>query len=318
MWRRWQVWHKFWIRVVLPPLRLMPYRLAHLLLGLMGRLDLFLVPNQGKLYETAVRESAQRLGCDWDTGAVTRGLSRQTYLWRSRDLLLDRLTDARFDSLFRVSGLENLDGAFAREKGVILLASHFGSHVAISHWLFRHGYPLRWLGERPRLISDYMTRQFQTEGPLGQPGLFLSRKSTMTEGSSAILRAARVLEAGMILKLACDVRRSDAKTATVTFLGRQERFSTSWVNLAAMTGAPVVASFCRTDDSGTCHLEFHEPFTVPATAPRNGQATWWVQRAMNAIEEQVRKHPEHSNDYFFWKPVGDLSLSFSHRGKVAS
>ena len=193
MWQRWMVVHKVVLRTVLPVLRRLPYRLAHGFLSLMGRLDLRVVPHQTKLYESAVADMAKRLECDWNVRAVSRALARQTYRWRVRDLLLEGRSDERIAPLFRVSGRDRLDAALAEGKGVLLLANHFGSHVLMTHWLFRQGYPLRWLGEKPRNISSYLTRQFATDGPLGQANLFVSRTALTAEAASTVYHASRVL-----------------------------------------------------------------------------------------------------------------------------
>ncbi len=300
MWQRWMIVHKVVLQVVLPVLRLLPYRLSYKLLGVMGRLDLLVVPNQTRLYEDAVTQGGKRLRRDWDVRQVSRSLARQTYRWRTRDRLLDR-SNAQVAALFEVSGREGLDEALSRGKGVILLANHFGSHVLIAHWMLRQGYPARWFGERPRNISNFLSRQFAIDDTFGQSGLFLSRRGTRADATATILHAARALNAGMVLMLASDVRSSDSKAAHAEFLGQTMAFSTTWVNLAAMTGASVVPAFCRLDESGTHHLEFLEPFEVPPSARRSDCAGEWVRKALASVEERVRDYPEQSNDYFFWE-----------------
>ncbi len=104
MWKRWMIVHKVVLRTALPVLRRVPYRLAIRLLGVMGRLDLMVVPNQARHYESAVADGARRLGCDWDVWSVSRALARQTYRWRIRDLLLEGRPDCWVDPLFRVLG----------------------------------------------------------------------------------------------------------------------------------------------------------------------------------------------------------------------
>jgi lauroyl/myristoyl acyltransferase len=302
MWQRWMIVHKVVLKAVLPVLRRLPHRVSVALLGAMGRLDLLLVPKQGAMYEAAVADAGRRLGCDWDAKAVSRRLARQTYRWRTRDFLLDGHPDRQVARWFKVIGREHLDAAVAQGKGVVLLANHFGSHLLTSHWLFRQRYPLRWFSEKPRNVSKFMARAFATDGPLGQTKMFISRRSTPADAASSILRASKALNAGMIVKVACDVRWCGQHTARASFLGHEVTFSKTWVNLAAMTGAAVVPVFCHADDDGTYHLEFLAPYHVPKDVPRTGQDAWWVQSALNVVEERVRHYPEQSNDYFFWEP----------------
>jgi lauroyl/myristoyl acyltransferase len=305
--QRWMIVHKVALQAVLPVLRRLPYRLSVFVLGVMGRLDLIVVPHQARRYEQAVVDGARRLGCTWDVRAVSRALARQTYRWRSRDLLLDRRPAHRVLALFEVAGRDHLDAALALGQGVILLGNHFGSHMLMISWLFRQGYPVRYFGERPRNISDGMRRHFQTEGPLGQADLFIKRRVGATQLAPMVLHASRILNAGLILAMACDIRWRDARAATATFLGRTETFSSSWVNFAALTGAAVVPTYCRMDERGRYHIDFQAPYHIPRDALRTGQAAPWVQQALTALEAQIRLSPEQSNDYFFWESEGEFA-----------
>jgi lauroyl/myristoyl acyltransferase len=305
MWQRWMIVHKVVLQVVLPVLQRLPYRFSHWFLSTMGRLDLIVVPTQTPAYEAAVARAAERIGCTWDVRTVSRKLARQTYRWRSRDLLLDGRSDRWVNALFHVSGREGLDHALAQGRGVILLANHFGSHVLMTHWLFRQGYPLRWFGERPRNVSHFLAEQFQTAGPLGQSDLFVSRSATTAGAASAICHATRILRAGLILKVACDVRWQDPKSVPASFLGRREFYSTTWVTLAALTGASVVPTFCRMNEDGTFALEFREPFVVPREARTEQHAERLVQQVLSLLEAEVKRFPEQSNDYFFWESQAD-------------
>lgn len=319
---RWMIVHKIVLATVLPVLKLLPYLVAHRLLRLFGRLDLIVLPGQRRLYEDAVSSAKRRLGRDWDVRLLSRALARQTYCWRTRDLLLGSFTDRGFEELFRVTGREHLDAALAAKKGVILLANHFGSHVLISHWMFRNGYQIRWFGERPRNVSQFLKAKLESDGPLGQAGLYISRRTPMTEAASMIVRLARILKEGMIVKVACDVRWRGGKIARADFLGQSDTFTSAWVHLAARTSAAVVLVFCRLDEAGIYHLEFQSPFQVPTDAARNGQDAGWVQKALEAVEVQVGLHPDASNDYFFWSPT-DAGMPVAgptptHRGAISA
>jgi phosphatidylinositol dimannoside acyltransferase len=296
------------LKVLMPLLRRVPAPVSAVVIDGLGWINYKLVPGNMEIYERAVRRGREETGEDWDDRVVARRLASGLVHWRSRDRLLDGLTDEQALRRFDVEGRDHLDLAYAQKRGVILLGNHFGSHLHPSHWLYREGYPLRLFMERPRHISKYMTGQFQSDGSLGQEKLFISRRSTPTEAAASILRAMRILNAGMVLQIAGDVRWQGTHTAPAHFLGSTYLFSTTWVILAAMTGAPVVPTFCRPDGRGHYVLEFLPSFRVPAEAPRNGQDARYVQRALDAIAEQVRRHPDQSNDYFTW-PKPEICLS---------
>ncbi len=296
------------LRVLLPLLRRTPAPFSASVVEAMGWINYKLVPGNTAIYRGAVERGRDELGEDWDAPSVARRLASGLVHWRSRDRLLDGLTDVQAIRRFEVVGRDHLDRAYAQKRGVILLGNHFGSHLHPSHWLYRERYPLRLFMERPRNVSRYMTDQFRTDGPLGQEKLFISRRSTPAEAAGSILRAMRILNAGMILQIAGDVRWQGAHTAPGHFLGSTHLFSTTWVVLAAMTGAPVVPAFCRPDGRGRYSLDFLPSFCVPADTPRNGQAGAYVQRGLDAITDQVRRYPDQSNDYFTW-PRPEIGLT---------
>jgi KDO2-lipid IV(A) lauroyltransferase len=291
---------KFLLRRILPILRILPLPVASRLIAGIGRTEYRLLARLRRGYQEAVSRAGEALGCDWDVDLVSEALAGNQVWWRTRDMLLDGVPDRRAEPMFVVSGREILDDALEAGKGVILLTSHFGGHLLPPHWLVRHGYPLRFYMERPRHVSKLLERQFEGEGPLSQDRLFISRKGDATGSAGSILRAARALNAGMVLYLAGDVRWSGPNTQPGTFLGRRFQFSATWVNLAAMTGVPVVPVFCHMQPTGTYHIEFLPPVTIPSKTIREGETQGWVQMFLSLLEDQVRRHPSNSNEYFFW------------------
>jgi phosphatidylinositol dimannoside acyltransferase len=303
--RRWLNLRKGLLRSILPVVRLLPPRAASRFVASIGRAEYSRVPTVRIRVDAAVTRWGHHLGHRWDVAAVGGELAANQVRSRTRDLLLDGLTDHQVAGLFEVSGRDALDDALAEGRGAILLGNHFGADLMPAHWLIRHRFEYRMLAEKPRHVSGVLSRHFEIGGPLGQDKLFLSRSATPSETALAFLRATRILDAGMIVHIAGDVRWAGPNTTEAEFLGRTHSFTTTWVTLAALTGAPVVPVFCRMDRAGAYHLEFLEPFTVPADAQRPGRARPWVRRNLLLIEERVRRYPCNSNDYLFWDEAGD-------------
>lgn len=291
---------KWFLRVILPGLRLLPGRAASLCVARIGQVEYDWLKTLRLRYDRAVERSGHHLGCRWHVPAIARDLAGNHIRWRTRDLLLDGLSDQHVAPLFNVLGRAILDEALARKQGVILLGNHFGANLMPAHWLLREQYPLRLYMERPRHVSRYLNQKFETDGPMGQRELFISRKSDPAEAARSILRAARVLKSGMLVKLACDVRWTGAHTASATFLGRTYSFSTTWITLASMTQAPVVPVFCRMAEDGSYELEFLDAFQIPSNVGRGDDLAPWVRTSLDVIAERVRNDPTNSNDYFFW------------------
>lgn len=288
------------LKIILPALRALPPKSASRVLAGIGRLEYSMLKGLRVRYDGAITRHAHHLNCRWDVPAVARELAGNHIRWRTRDLLLDGLPDGLVEPLFRVEGREHLDAALAPGKGVILLGNHFGAHLMPAHWMVRQGYPLRLYMERPRHISRFLTRQFDSDGPLGQRKLFISRKANPAEAAGSILRVARVLKAGMVVNLACDVRWPGPHAIRAKFLGGTHEFSATWITLASLTAAPVVPVFCRMDAEGAYHLEFLPAFQIPPDANTSGNAPDHLQTCLEVIESRIRLDPANSNEYFFW------------------
>ena len=291
---------KVFLGIVLPLLRRLPPRVASDMIAGIGRTEYALFKGLRHRVDEAVIQGSHHFGRVWDVPTVGRALAGNQIRWRTRDRLLDGLPDARVAPLFAVKGLERLHAALAEKEGVVLLCNHFGSHMMPAHWLMREGYPLRLFMERPRHISKFLSRQFDTDGPTGQRHLFISRRAAPRDAAGSILRAMRVLQAGMILMIAGDVRWSGTQNSSAEFLGQSYTFSNTWVKLAAMTGSPVVPVFCRLDADGHYQLEFREHYRVPREDSDPERVAEWVQRFLHTIEAQVESYPADSNEYLFW------------------
>ena len=298
---------------ILPILRKLPPRMASNMVAGIGRTEYVILKDLRLRMDGAVRDGGRHFQRDWDVSTIGRALAGNQIRWRTRDQLLDGLPDDKVSGLFTITGREHLDEALARKQGVVLLCNHFGSHMMPAHWLMRQGYPLRLFMERPRHISKFLSRQFDTDGPLGQKKLFISRKATTAEAAGSIMRATRVLNAGLIVRIAGDVRWTGANTSPATFLGRSYNFSNTWVKLACMTGAPIVPVFCRIDDLGAYELEFQPAYSLPKGTPDPEDMSAWVQDFLDRIERQVEASPANSNEYFFW---GDMSDASDRRAPV--
>jgi KDO2-lipid IV(A) lauroyltransferase len=293
------------LKRIVPFIRWLPLTTASGLLTGFAKLEYRLHRPLRRAFEEAVEQAGSTLGCHWDVPRTSRELAANQILWRARDLLLDGASDQRAGAMFKITGKEHLDSAVEQGKGCMVLTSHFGAHMLPAHWLYRQAYPVRLYMERPRSISRYMARRFRGEDPHSQDKLFISRQGDSTDAASSILRAARVLKAGMCLFMAGDVRWSGQMTEQATFLGRTLTFSSTWVLLAAMTGAPVVVVTCLIGEDRRYHVEFRPAFQVPKDAQQPGQAQVWVQHFLELLEEQIRLHPANSNDYLFWKSDED-------------
>jgi KDO2-lipid IV(A) lauroyltransferase len=288
------------VSCLVPALRPLPPRLSGRILGALGSWALSWNRPQKQELDVLVARAAERLGCSWPVRPTAHHWAADTLRWHARDYLLERLNDRQIDSVIHISGRQHLDAAVAEGHGVLLLFNHFGPFLIHAHWMARHNYTLRWFTERPRRISKVVRRTFEADGPLGQRDFFLDRRLQANHAASLIRRGLRMLQAGMIVQAAGDVRWSGGRSVSARFLGREFSFTTNWVSLAACSGARVVPVFAIMNPDGTYRVEFLESESIgrEAREPQNAQVC--VQRNLDRLEDYIRRAPSNSGEYFYW------------------
>ncbi len=189
----------------------------------------------------------------------------------------------RCDRLVTFEGLENLEEALARGRGVVLLSGHTGSWELMGAAIVRHGLPLSVIARRTsqESISRFVLRVRERLGV-----------QTVLRGSSAAARTVlRTLRAGDALAslIDQDVR---VKGVVVDFFGRPALTPTGPISLALRAGSPLVYFITWRLPDGTHRVRFDPPIEMErggdtaATVERNTAAfTLW-------LEERIREHPD--------------------------
>ena len=108
---------KGFLKRILPFIRWLPLTTASGLLSGFGKLEYRLHPHLRNAFLDAVREASEILECDWDVPEISQELAGNQILWRTRDMLLDGVSDKRAEEMLLVSGREHLDAALPGRKG---------------------------------------------------------------------------------------------------------------------------------------------------------------------------------------------------------
>jgi len=88
---------------------------------------------------------------DWDIAATSTALAANVPRYLASRLPLD--TDEQATSPVRRDGAHTGDNALANGRGLVLVGSHLGAHVAAAR-LYRHGVPSA-PGQRPRTFRGH-------------------------------------------------------------------------------------------------------------------------------------------------------------------
>lgn len=218
--------------------------------------------------------------------AELRRLARGLFLHIGRNLaeiVWVAARPQRCDRLVTFEGLENLESARSRGRGVVLISGHAGSWELMAAAIVRHGLPLSVIARRTSQeeISQFVLRVRERLGV-----------QTILRGSSAAARTVlRTLRAGdgLASLLDQDVR---VKGVVVDFFGRPALTPTGPISLALRAGSPLVYFITWRLPDGTHRVRFDPPIEMErdgdtaATVERNTAAfTLW-------LEERIREHPD--------------------------
>lgn len=293
-------WKFVFYGLLLPRLRALGPARADALLTALGRGWSRFWPGRRRRLRNALAAARQTLHvAGWDLEEQVDRLAGGIPRYIARDYLLDTDDDAQALALFDVTGAEAFDEARRAGRGVVLVGSHFGGHLAAFHWLYRRGVPVRLMVQRPRHVAATLQRFFDTQDPEPQAGFFLSRSLDPTACVSRILRARSALRTGKTVYLPGDIPWDSPNTREGRLLGQSHRLLSVWADLAALTGAPVFFVFCTHQPGGRFALTL-ESFGRVA----NGEEQAAVTRYLTALETQISASPADAVAHLLWPCYG--------------
>ncbi len=94
---------KGFLKIWLPMIRALPLPVASRFVSGIGRMEYRVSHQLRTTFQQAVGRGRSILGCQWDVPTVSRELAGNHVLWRTRDLLLDGVSDQRAREMFTVS-----------------------------------------------------------------------------------------------------------------------------------------------------------------------------------------------------------------------
>ncbi len=232
--------------------------------------------------------------------------------------ILDRvflLSDANLDRFdLRVHGLDLLEAAMARGRGVLLLGAHFGSFEALRVLTLR----------RPdvglRVVMDLkQTRALNELLHALNPGVAANVIDAGVDPGALALSLHEAARQGALIGLLADRPRANEATASVDFFGREARLPTAAYQIASMLELPVVLAFGVYRGGNRYDLHF-ETLAQSIKIPRGDRAAQlqaWAQRFATRLEYYARRYPYNwFNFYDFWHRSGDERADV--RGRSAS
>lgn len=201
---------------------------------------------------------------------------------RFMELFLAReLVSANLSRLVSFTGLENLDQALARGKGVIMPVPHIGNerlhHIALAV----KGYPMAVIssqyedhGSYAREVKIGASKRFHEVGYAGDTTWLL-----------------RMLKSNRILQVA-STAQAGPNGVLVNFLGQKVLFPTGWARLAWKTGAAVLPSVLLRQDDDRHLLIIQPEFVLETGSSKETQMQDNVQRFLDLVSRFYLDRPD--------------------------
>jgi KDO2-lipid IV(A) lauroyltransferase len=223
------------------------------------------------------------------SGATIRGLAKGVQEHFVRNLLDCFLQLQRPDyirSIATIRGLEHLQGALARGRGVVALGAHIGNFVLVGARLGIEGYPFHTLFRVPAdpklraVVDEYLPRYYQRAIP-SRP-----RRVAVRQILGALKRNEIVFILGDNLR--------KGKVETMLF-GQRVPSPRGPVSLALRSGAPVVPLYLIRNYQGAMELIIEPEITLRRNSSLPADITDNTRRIVGYLENLIRRYPDQWN-----------------------
>ncbi len=197
-----------------------------------------------------------------------------------------RLDEGYVERYVSFDGLERIDTALEKGKGVVLLAAHFGNWELLSAALALKGYRLSAVA-RP-LDNRYINAC--TEGFRTAFG------NEIIEKKNALRKMMELLRRNGILGILLDQRSSRKEGVMVRFFNIPAPTSKGLAAVVAKTGSEVLPVYIHRVEGPRHRVVCSPPIELVRSGDRQSDIRENTQRFTAAIEEFIRRHP----DQWFW------------------
>ena len=221
--------------------------------------------------------------------ALARGV-RRSIADNVLDCLVQMGYPERLREVLEVRGLEHLEAAVSKGRGVIALGFHLGNFVLLTGALGVAGHPVHCL---VRFLDDeglmnlvlHHSRSFHTD---------LIPSLPRREAVKRILAVLR--DNGIVLMLADNLKRGEVET---TLFGQPVRTARGFVSLALRTQAAVVPAYLVRGHDGGLQLVIEPEMEMARTGDLGADVAANTDRIMGLLEDLVRRYP----DQWHWLTV---------------
>jgi len=207
-------------------------------------------------------------------------------------LLYPSLNSEFIRKFVKIEGIENLDRALGKGRGVLLYQAHFGAFQMTMPAVGYSGY-------RMNQISASAAVWKEESGSSAQRRMFdIKAKYEYTlpvrhiSVTSSLKPLFKALKENEIVGITVD-GGGGKKVVPINFLGREALFQTGAADIAVSTGAEIVPVFIVTEKGLRHRLFIHEPIEFDPELGKEENRKVILQAFASLLEGYVIKYPDH-------------------------
>lgn len=232
---------------------------------------------------------------DEEKGQLSRYTDSPYLFWRTFAPIIAQPESNFAQKFLTISGLENLQAAHGRGRGLIVLAYH-GTMARLPSLLMP-----QWLGKPAALVLSPRVSMRVDSGPRRQMRhevASLEGAKQARYGSDVMVQGYRALQAGEVVVAFVDNGFTSRGEWPLDVCGRQYLTRSGWADLASHTGAQVVPVISTLLTGGRSSVRFLEPFSSLET---HFDHETRVQNYMSQFAEYLSSAFTHFPESLRWK-----------------
>ena len=265
---------------------LLPWRVGLAFGNMLGRMAPLFVPEwRMKMAAANVQE------CLHVSPEEARKIARQSVVKFGRMIIevlrFPLLNKDTINSVVKTDGLEYLEEAYARGKGVLMCTGHFGNWELLGANVSLHGYPMLSIarkqnnGGMDRFINEYR----ETVG----------QKVAYNQGKEGILAMGRYLKEKHLLGILFDQDTNDTGV-TIDLFGKEVITPAGPAVFSRTFGSPILPIFMHYDADGSCRAKIYPPIYAEKTKDKDRDLARVTEKLMAILEQEIRANPP----MWFW------------------
>lgn len=273
-----------------------PFKYTHLLASTAGVILYYLLSQKRHILERELLDIFDGRVKGSDSKTAVKGAFVNFLQNEAEVLIYPKLNEKNIGYFVEYSGLDHLDNALAKGKGVMLLFAHFGANQMIMPAIGYKGYRMSQLSSPPTVwVEKLPDKKFSRIGKMGLEIRWkheLSLPVTHINIFGSLKEAFLCLRRNEVLGVAIDGGGGKERTA-VDFLDRQILLSTGAIEIAMRTGCAVLPTFMIRRKDGRHRMIIEQPLQIRDQKVYKEAIYENLSAFVSRLEEYLIKYPCH-------------------------